>query len=119
MPRTLCVHTFILLAHVTDAMLETTSTGQNLRANCPHLTSTDGVREDGLLDEAAVTAVILLFSSRPVFLLQVAGGGTGFLRLWFAAPEGVGAKKEAFLFVNDSEGQNEECLLICMRGVCP
>ncbi|CAN0278334.1 unnamed protein product [Ectocarpus sp. 8 AP-2014] len=46
----------------------------------------------------------------------VAGGGTGFLRLWFAAPGGTNVRKEAFLFVNDSEGQNEECLLICMRG---
>lgn len=67
----------------------------------------------------AMVGPLPLFFSRPVFLLQVAGGGTGFLRLWFAAPEGIGAKKEAFLFVNDSEGQNEECLLICMQGVCP
>ncbi len=51
--------------------------------------------------------------------LQVAGGGTGYLRLWFAAPEGGRARKEAFLFVNDDEGQNEECLLICMRGCDP
>lgn len=53
----------------------------------------------------------------PGLYLQVAGGGTGFLRLWFAALKGVSARKEAFLFVNDSEGQNEECLLIRMRGV--
>lgn len=50
------------------------------------------------------------------FLLQVAGGGTGYLRLWFAPPEGVRGRKEAFLFV-DSDGQNEECLLIRMQGV--
>lgn len=48
---------------------------------------------------------------------QIGGLGTGYLRLWFAAPEGTNARKEAFLFVNDSEGQNEECLLIRMRGV--
>eukprot|EP00903_Cladosiphon_okamuranus_P007182 g6974.t1 len=68
------------------------------------------------------TRLFRLASSDPTILrpryesLEVAGGGTGFLRLWFAAPAGIGAKKEAFLFVNDSEGQNEECLLLCMQA---
>lgn len=51
------------------------------------------------------------------FFVQVAGGGTGYLRLWFAALEGINARKEAFLFVNDIEGQSEECLLIRARGI--
>lgn len=83
-----------------------------LRKFSPYLTPTNGVHSDRLVDMAGVLFLRCI-------CLQVAGGGTGYLRLWFAAPEGIGAKKEAFLFVNDSEGQNEECLLICMQGVCP
>ncbi|CAM9334375.1 unnamed protein product, partial [Phaeothamnion confervicola] len=46
--------------------------------------------------------------------VEIGGGAAGYLRLWFQAPAAPGAA-EAFLFVNDDAGQNEECLLIKMR----
>ncbi|KAG5181617.1 hypothetical protein JKP88DRAFT_270043 [Tribonema minus] len=46
--------------------------------------------------------------------LEAAAGGTGFIRLWLHAPDAAGSA-EVFLFVNDENDQNEECLLIRMR----
>eukprot|EP00953_Heterococcus_sp_UTEX-ZZ885_P009704 5698-Heterococcus_DN1.PRE.2 len=46
--------------------------------------------------------------------LEVEAGGTGFIRVWLHAPAGHGSS-EVFLFVNDGNDQNEECLLIRMR----
>eukprot|EP00611_Tribonema_gayanum_P032177 TRINITY_DN9484_c0_g1_i1.p1 TRINITY_DN9484_c0_g1~~TRINITY_DN9484_c0_g1_i1.p1 ORF type:complete len:182 (-),score=57.50 TRINITY_DN9484_c0_g1_i1:280-825(-) len=45
--------------------------------------------------------------------LEVAADGTGF-RLWLHAPDAAGSA-EVFLFVNNENDQNEECLLIRMR----
>jgi hypothetical protein len=43
--------------------------------------------------------------------LSVVGKGKGFIRLWFA-PVLRSGTKEMFIFVNDEEDQNEECLLL-------
>ena len=43
--------------------------------------------------------------------LSVTGRGKGFIRLWFAPVQHAGTK-ELFIFVNDEEDQNEECLML-------
>jgi Ca2+-binding EF-hand superfamily protein len=43
--------------------------------------------------------------------LNISGRGKGFIRLWFAPVQHAGTK-EMFIFVNDEEDQNEECLLL-------
>ena len=48
--------------------------------------------------------------------LQVAPSQRSFIRLWFA-PVDQPCQKELFIFVNDEEDQNEECLLVQARFV--
>ena len=43
--------------------------------------------------------------------LNISGRGKGFIRLWFAPVQHAGTK-EMFIFVNDEEDQNEECLML-------
>jgi nephrocystin-4 len=48
--------------------------------------------------------------------LPIAAGGSGFIRLWMQAPDETG-NAEVFVFVNDEEDQNEECLLMRLRFI--
>ena len=43
--------------------------------------------------------------------LPIAPGGTEYIKLWFAAASHAGME-EHFVFINDSDGHNEECLLL-------
>ena len=43
--------------------------------------------------------------------MEIAAHATGFIKLWFAAASQPGAE-ELFVFVNDADDQNEECLLL-------
>jgi len=46
--------------------------------------------------------------------LQISARGKGFIRLWFAPVQHAGTQ-DMFIFVNDEEDQNEECLMLRVR----
>ena len=46
--------------------------------------------------------------------LDVAPRGTAYIKLWFAAASEPGME-EHFCFINDADGQSEECLLLRTR----
>ena len=47
--------------------------------------------------------------------LEVAPQGTTYLRLWFAAATEGQGDREVYLFLNDENGQSEECFLFNLR----
>ena len=60
-----------------------------------------------------VCLFVCMFCRTPT--LAVAPQGSAYLRLWFAGAISGQGTKEAYLFLNDEKGQNEECFLFILR----